>query len=119
LQSLEGVNAVNIIREPVLRELVRSPVPVRAVVRGAQNGFLVVAQVAGQEKVLETARGGIRRFASLDTAASFVSDLGLPVFEVDMSGYQPGRLRKARPDRAEALKRTRTHMQQQQLKGLE
>lgn len=113
------MNALNIIKEPLLRELVRSPLDVRAVVRGATNGFLVVAQVGDQEKVLETARGGARVFASLDTAASFVQEIGLPVFEVDMTGYQPGRLRKARPDRSEALKRTRTQMLQQELKGWE
>ena len=90
-------------------------VGVRAVVRGAERGFLVVVRIGEQERTLERARGGPRLFASLDTAASFVREIGLPQFEVDMSDYQPGRLRGARPDRAEALKRTRTRMKQQNL----
>jgi len=61
-------------------------------------------RVGEQERTLETARGATRLFASLDTAASFIRDIGLPRFVVDMTEYQPGRLRRARPDRSEALK---------------
>lgn len=99
----------------MLRELIgTSMVDVRALVRGAGSGFLVVARVGAQERTLERARGGPRLFASLDTAASFVHEIGLKQFDVDMSGYEPGRLRKARPDRAEAMRRTRTLMKQQE-----
>lgn len=103
------------IKETLLRELIRAPVAVQATIRGTERGFLIEIRFGGEDKTLETARGGARLFASLDTAASFVNDIGLPRFEVDMSGYLPGRLRKARPDRAEALKRTRTRMRQQTL----
>lgn len=103
------------IREPLLRELVQASAVGRATIRGDGTGFAVVATVGGQDKVLETVRGEKRLFASLDTAASFVRDIGLPRFEVDMAEYQPGRLRKARPDRSEALKGTRTRLKQQNL----
>jgi len=70
------------------------------------------------EKTLVTSRGQVRLFASLGTAGLFIRDLGISRFEVDMSQYQPGRLRSARPDRAVALRLTRTKMQQQPLSFL-
>lgn len=76
---------------------------------------MVTVYVGEQERTLETARGSTRLFASLDTVASFVCEVGIPRFDVDMTDYQPGRLRKARPDRSVALKQTRTRMQQQAL----
>ena len=109
------VIALPAIKEPSLRELIGASIAVRVVIRGVGQGFLIVAYIGDQERVLERARGGVRLFASLDTAASFVHEIGLPRFTVDMSDYHPGRLRKARPDRAEALKRTRTRMQQPEL----
>ena len=65
--------------------------------------------------MLATSRGAIRLFASLDTASIFVKELGIERFEVDMTDHQPGRLRSARPDRAEAMRLSRTKMQQQDL----
>lgn len=78
-----------------------------------------MVQVGDLTKALATSKGSIRLFASLDTAGAFVRDLGLPRFDVDMTGHQPGRLRKPRPDRAEALRHTRTKMQQQPLEFLQ
>lgn len=99
----------------MLRELVQLAAVEQATIKGTKSGFSVIALVGPKEKVLETARGETRLFASLDTVASFVHELGLPRFEVDMSEYQPGRLRKPRPDRAEALKKTRTRLKQKTL----
>ena len=101
------------IKEPVLRELVQASPSLAAIVTGQDRGFALSIRLGSTERVLSTTRGGVRMFASLDTAAAFVSDLGILHFEVDMSGHEPGRLRKARPDRAEALRRTRTKPQQQ------
>lgn len=103
------------IREPVLRELIEASESVSATVTGRDRGFAVVIHIGSSDKILATSRGAIRLFASLDTACPFVKDMGLERFEVDMSGYQPGRLRSARPDRAEALRLSRTKMQQQDL----
>lgn len=58
------------------------------------------------ERALATSRGGLRLF-TLDAAGKFLRDLGLPRFEVDATGFEPGRMRPARPDRATALSRTR------------
>ena len=101
------------IREPLLRELVKLTVPVRAIVVGEQGGFAVTFRVGETQKTLATSRGAVRRFASLDTAGSFIRDIGISGFEVDMSCHKPGRLRNPRPDRAEALRNTRTRLRQQ------
>jgi hypothetical protein len=105
------------IREPIVREFIQSGGNVRAKVTGQQSGFSLMFQIGNgsTEKALVTVRGSIRVFASLDTAGAFVRDLGMSSFEVDMSGHQPGRLRRARPDRAEALKHTRTRPHQESL----
>jgi hypothetical protein len=104
------------IKEPVLRELVQASAVTRATATGQDTGFSVIVRCG--EKTLATTRGSVRLFASLDTAGAFFRDVGLPQFEVDMSGHEPGRLRKARPDRAEALRHTRTKMQQQAIEFL-
>ena len=112
------ISIESIIREPVLRELVQASGTVGASVVGKGNGFAVVVKWGLVEKTLATSRGQVRLFASLDTAASFVRSVGISRFEVDVSRYEPGRLRSARPDRAAALRLTRTRMQQQPLSFL-
>ena len=100
------------IREVLLRELIQATDSVDATVAGVKQGFGLVFRFGVSDKAaLVTSRGTIRIFASLDTAAAFVRDLGIFSFEVDMTNYQPGRLRKPRPDRAEALRRTRTSIE--------
>ncbi len=99
----------------MLRELIEASESITATVTGQDCGFAIVIHVGTSDKLLATSRGAVRLFASLDTACAFVKDVGLERFEVDMSGYQPGRLRSARPDRAEALRLSRTKMQQQDL----
>ncbi|SRR5260221_1817484 len=106
------------IKEIVLKELVGASAGVNARIIGKQNGFQIILQFISGEKTLINSRGDIRLFASLDTAASYVGDLGLLQFEVDISHYKAGRLRRPRPDRAEAMRKTRTKLHQQSL-GLE
>jgi len=110
------MEAVSTIKEPILRELVQASTPLRAMVTGQEKGFAVLVKIGtNSEKLLTTSRGDVRLFASLDTAGQFFKNVGLPQFEVDMNGYEKGRLRKPRPDRAEALRRTRTKARQQPL----
>lgn len=106
------------IRELVLRELVQASADVSARIVGKGSAFRIIVRLASGEKTVVTSRGSVRLFASLDTAASFIGDLGLLYFDVDISHYRAGRLRGPRPDRAEALRHTRTKLQQQSL-GLE
>ena len=110
------MEALLTIREPVLRELIdASERGISATVSGRDRGFALIVHLGSSDKILATSRGAVRLFASLDTASAFVKDLGIGRFEVDMTDHQPGRLRSARPDRAEALRLSRTKMQQQNL----
>jgi len=106
------------ITEPILKQLAEASAEMSARIVGQQNALIVIVRVGSGEKTVVTTRGNVRQFASLDTAAGFVRELGISRFEVDVSFYKPGRLRNARPDRAEALRLTRTRMYQQPL-GLE
>jgi hypothetical protein len=106
--------------ESTLRELCSAGAVQDVVVVGMQQGGYGVRIAYGAggrqiEKVLGTSRGGVRRFASLDTAGAFVRELGAQRFGVDMSDYEPGLVRAPRPDRAEALKKTRTRPKQESL----
>ena len=103
------------IKAQLVRELVQATGQVRATAVGTQGGFALHFQLGESDKTLVNARGSVRLFASLDTAGVFVRSVGISYFEVDMSRHQPGRLRKPRPDRAEALRQTRTRPRQQAL----
>jgi hypothetical protein len=110
------VDSLPSIREPVLRALIEaSRDSVSATVSGRDRGFALVLHIGNSDKTLATSKGAVRLFASLDTASAFVKDLGIERFQVDMTDHQPGRLRSARPDRAEAMRLSRTKMQQQHL----
>lgn len=113
---LEKMNQPATIKESVLRGLIHAGGAVHATIAGRPKGFSVMFKVGAGEMALATSKGQIRLFASLDTAGGFIQGhLGLPRFEVDMTHHEPGLLRKPRPDRAEALRHTRTRMQQQLL----
>lgn len=80
------------------------------------GGFGIVAECGalppGICRLLTSSRGSARRFAALDTAAAFMRDLNVYQFQVDVTNHEPGRVRASRPDRSEALKRTRTSPKQ-------
>jgi hypothetical protein len=103
------------ITHPTLKELIASGSVRRTVLIGQRGGFGVVVSYGEVERQLCGARGSVRLFASLDTAVPYLKKLGLSKFEVDAATFEPGRLRKARPDRAEALRHTRTKPIQAQL----
>jgi hypothetical protein len=103
------------IKEPVLRELLKASAEVQAIAVGEQQGFVLQFRFGSVERALATSRGNLRLFASLDTAGAFIKDVGISSFGVDMTHHLPGRLRSPRPDRAAALRGTRTRPQQQPL----
>ena len=110
------MDTLALITEAALRHLVDMHTAVVVTVAGVPRGFTVQVQSgAGVVKTLQTVRGETRRFASLDTAGAFLKDLGIMNFLVETSGFERGRLRGARPDRAAALKNTRTKPKQQEL----
>lgn len=84
-----------------------------------EGGFGVTAACGssdqGTQRILSTSRGGIRRFAAIDTAAGFLRELGVQRFTVDLTQHVPGRVRGPRPDRSEALRRAWTSPKQSSL----
>ena len=82
---------------------------------GDRGGFALLVTVSGFDRLLVTTRGHKRLFASLNTAAVFLMHMGIAGFEVSLAGYEPGRLRQPRPDRAAALRKTRTNPIQEEL----
>lgn len=96
------------IRESTLRELAAAGSVDRVRLQGQRGGFSIVLTCGAVERVLATVRGEVRLF-SLSSAALFIRDLGVSRFEVDVTNYELGRLRKPRPDRAAALRATRTN----------
>lgn len=107
------VDVLDAITEHTLRELCSVGAVQGFRVVGLKEGGLGIIAACGSaecssHRVLCTSRGGLRRFASLDSAAAFLRDMQVEQFLVDVSERKPGRVRRARPDRSEALKRTRT-----------
>ena len=100
-------NSQNTINEPMLRDLVDTNSIGSACVIGQLGGYSIVVRLGQVERTLTTRRGGIRLF-KLDNASKFLCELGNAKFEVDATTFQPGRLRKPRPDRAAALRGTCT-----------
>jgi hypothetical protein len=96
----------DVIKESAFRELVVARAIEGACVAGRTGGYVITIQQGQLTRTLVTARGAPRLF-TLDNASKYLCGVGLSRFQVDASGYLPGRMRKARPDRAEALKRTK------------
>jgi hypothetical protein len=99
---------MELISQQALRDLIAADTGLTACLSGQRGGYRIVVQYGAVERVLCSTKQEPRIFASLDTASLFLRRLKLSKFEVDSSAFEPGRLRKARPDRAEALRRTRT-----------
>lgn len=106
---------LSLIKEPTLRELIGANSVRSASLIGRRGGFSVSVRIGLVDKSVATTRGEVRLFANLNTAVNFLRKLGLAKFEVDATNYEPGRLRKARPDRAAALRNTRTNPRQTEL----
>jgi hypothetical protein len=104
----------DMIKEATLRELVRAKSINSACLVGQFGGYVVKVRYGASERLLATTRSEVRLF-TLENAGKFLRTIGLPRFEVDATTYEPGLLRKARPDRAEALRNTRTVMRQASL----
>jgi hypothetical protein len=105
---------LNAIKGATLRELISASYVETVRVVGSKGGYIITVRRGANECVLAGARGAVRLF-TLTTAAKFLGELGLRKFEVDVTEYEPGRLRKPRPDRAEALRKTRTTLKQANL----
>ena len=81
-----------------LRELVAAGSVKSATILGQKGGYAVVASDGMQQRLLGTKYGEIRMFASTDSAVKVLRDIGLSLFNLDVTHYEAGRLRAARPD---------------------
>ncbi|WP_377780431.1 hypothetical protein [Comamonas odontotermitis] len=77
-----------------------------AVYLAGQTGGWALSVRYGTVEAAITARrsGQLRTWAKLDTVTDHLHKLGVGRFEVDASQYQPGTMRRRRPDRAEAMR---------------
>ncbi|MHB8309047.1 MAG: hypothetical protein ACYC97_13325 [Metallibacterium sp.] len=65
---------------------------------GQRGGYAVVAQVGMQTRTLATKYNRVRMFGSADAAAKLLREAGIGQTTLDLTHYEPGRLRAARPD---------------------
>jgi len=113
----EGGHAVasQMIKEQTLRELVASGSVCSSVAIGCSGGFTFSVRCGDAWRVLGSTRGTVRIFANLTSMAIYLRGLGVARFEVDSAHYAVARTRPARPDRAEALRGTRSKPHQPDL----
>jgi len=76
---------------PLLRRLVAAGAISHVTLKATPGGFVLCARVGLVEEVLETQRGGARLFRTLDTGARFIYELGLGLFNVDLTKFSNGR----------------------------
>lgn len=96
--------AIVLLQEAPLRDLLVAGMAGTVVVKGITGGFILEVAIGGRPAVLANARGSERLFASFETVGLLLRRMGLERFEVDVSKYEPGRIRAARPERSAAMK---------------
>lgn len=95
------------IRLATLKEMAAAGGVTEVVAVGVTGGYALDVECGATKCVLGNDRGERRCFANLNTLSGVLKTCGIDSFRVDASTYVAGRLRKARPDRSEALKRTK------------
>jgi hypothetical protein len=88
-----------------LAKLVESGAVRAARVISQAGGWGIIVTCGKTARPLAAQRGKVRLFSRLETVAVYLRGIGIPRFDVDVVDYDPERARRARPDRAEALKR--------------
>lgn len=106
---------MNTLSMSTLRALAKAGAVSTATVVGEGAGFALLMHYGSSGAWLASARGKRRTFASLNRVTVLLKSLGIVRFDVESTQYVEGRLRKPRPDRAEALRYARTRMRQQPL----
>lgn len=96
---------ITTVKLSTLRELVDAG-SVRSVsLLGQKGGYAVSVHLGMTERILAGKDGDPRVFATLDTAARTLRELGVAAFEVNVVNFEPGRLRAARPELAATMRR--------------
>jgi hypothetical protein len=96
--------SIVLLQEAPLRDLLAAGMAGTVLVKGITGGFILEVTIGGRPAVLASARGSERLFASFETVGLLLRRMGLERFEVDVSKYEPGRIRAARPERSAAMK---------------
>lgn len=91
-----------------LRELVAAGSVKSATILGQKGGYAVLASIGMQQRPLGTKFGEVRMFGSTDTAVKVMREIGVYQFSVDVTHFEAGRLRAARPDVTEKAKNAAT-----------
>jgi hypothetical protein len=99
--------SLDTIDHPTLARLVEAGAVRGAHVIGQEGGWSVMIKYGMAERALAAQRSRqVRVFKRIDTAASYLKDIGIAHFDVDTAAYAPEAIKKhARPDRAAALRR--------------
>lgn len=93
------------INHSTLAKLVESGAVRAAHVIGLAGGWGIIVKCGRTVRPLAAQRGKVRLFSGLETVAAYLKGIGIARFDVDVVDYDPEHARRARPDRAEALKR--------------
>ncbi len=91
-----------------LRELATTNAITKVIAVGVRGGFEIKIEAESSAWLLGNNKGTPRCFVSLITLSNCLGQCGVTRFEVDATHYVQERLRKPRPDRSVALKRTKT-----------
>lgn len=83
-----------------LRELIAGGAVSGVSILGQHGGYVVVVALRMGERTLTAKRGGVRMFATIDSAMRTLREAGIVHAQIDTSHYAPGpwRSRPARPD---------------------
>jgi len=97
--------AAPLLSEAMLADLVASGVVEAVTTTRTPDGFVVSVRFGSVERGLGNARGGVKTFASLDTAAAQLERLGIEEFAVKAVGDKPGSAKAPTPKTAEPVKK--------------
>ncbi len=85
-------------RPETFKDLVASGSIYDVTLVGQKGGFALQAMVGNEKHLLAKREGDVRLFASVDTAVRQLLGMGVRVAKVDMTDFEAGRIRPARPD---------------------
>lgn len=111
--------SIVLLQEAPMRDLFAGGMADSVLVKGITGGFILEVNIGGRPAVLASARGSERLFASFETVGLLLRRMGLERFEVDVSKYEPGRIRAARPERSAAMKAGRLPVKAVKMNGTE
>ena len=99
------------IKPESFRDLVSSGAVKSATILGQKGGYALVASIGLQQRPLGTRTGEVRMFSTADTALKLLRELGVFRATLDMTHYEAGRLRPARPDIARKTREARVALE--------